>query len=460
MYTLHKKEKEILDKMKKFAKLLVLALVVAALAAIFAIPSSAAEGPVVFVSAAGTGDGKTPDAPIGNAEGYAPDDNTKYKDNALLRAFNSIRETGGTVVIVGPTVVDNSDARTATPNATPSEFQYSTPSVARDQRPTITITSVYGGVDYRKAENGGAKLVFDHSVCPVANIRMKHPAVWKDLNIEYKYDRSYTSAYNKDGIMSPFYILCDYQTAIFDTGIECTSIEVIKDENGQKQEIPGEYYPGIVGGSRTSDQELDTNVTIKSGRWTFAIAGSHGHSTTYHATVGGNANLTIEGGKIDYVYGTGAPHKAYANVKGSVNINVTGGEIGDFILTNGEPYTGPGIKVTVTDPAKINGVIYHSPIEGEILPEVTATVNGQPYVAPTPEETTAPETDAPIINNTNNNTKPATTAPATTTAPTTGDNKTEEGGNTTLIIIIVIAAVVVIGAVVATLIIVKKKGKK
>ncbi|MBR6682425.1 MAG: hypothetical protein IKL40_05530 [Clostridia bacterium] len=448
--------------MKKFAKLLVLALVVAALAAIFAIPSSAAEGPVVFVATAGTGEGKTPDAPIGNAEGYVPDNKDKYKDNALLRALNSIRETGGTVVIVGPTIVDNADARTGTPNATPSEFQYSTPSVARDQRPTITITSVYGGVDYRKAENGGAKLVFDHAACPVANIRMKHPAVWKDLNIEYKYDRSYTSAYNKDGIMSPFYILCDYQTAVFDTGIECTSVEVITDENGQKQEIAGEYYPGIVGGSRTSDQDLDTNVTIKSGRWSFAIAGSHGHSTTYHATVGGNANLTIEGGKIDQVWGTGAPHRAFSNVKGNVNINITGGEIGDFVLTNGEVYTGPGINVTITDPAKLTGIIHHSPIEGEILPEVTATVNGQPYKAPTPEETTVPDTQGtPATQNPNVTTKaPATTKAPETTAPTTGDNKTEEGGNTTLIIIIVVAAVVIIGAVVVTLIIVKKKGKK
>ncbi len=445
--------------MKKFAKLLVLALVVAALAAIFAIPSSAAEGPVVYVATDGKGDGKTPDAPLGNAEGYAPDNKEKFKDNAFMRALNDIREVGGTIVIVGTTVIDNSDARTATPNATPSEFQCTTPSVARDKRPTITITSVYGGVDYRKAENGGAKLVFDHSVCPVSNIRMKHPAVWKDLNIEYKYDKSYTSSYNKDGIMSPFYILCDYQVAVFDTGIECTSVEVITDENGQKKEVAGEYYPGIVGGSRTSDQDLDTNVTIKSGRWSFAIAGSHGHSTTYHATVGGNANLTIEGGKIDQVWGTGAPHKAYANVKGNVNINVNGGEVGDFVLTNGEVYTGPGINVAIKDPAKITGVVYHSPIEGEILPEVTVTVNGQPYVAPTPEETTAPESsnDTPAGTTPSTTKAPATTkAPTSTTAPAT-DDKTEEGSNLTLIIIIIVAAVVVIAAVVVTLIIVKKK---
>ena len=232
------------------------------------------------------------------------------------------------------------------------------------------------------------------------------------------------------------------------------------DENGQKQEIAGDKYPGIVGGSRTAEQTTDTNVTIKSGRWTFAIAGSHGHSTTYRALVNANANLTIEGGKVDQVWGTGAPHKAFSNVSGNVNINVTGGEIGEFCLTNGEVYTGPGINVTITDPAKVTGKINHSPIEGEILPEVSITVNGQPYVPPVEEETTAPETTGttpvtkPVTKPTQNS-----TAPVATTTPGATDDKKEEGGNLTLIIIIVVAAVVVIAAAVVTVILIKKKKK-
>jgi len=70
--------------MKKFARLMVLALVVAALAAIFAIPSSAQTGPVIYIADAGTGDGKTPDAPLGTAADY---DYSKKGDANSFRLF-------------------------------------------------------------------------------------------------------------------------------------------------------------------------------------------------------------------------------------------------------------------------------------------------------------------------------------------------------------------------------------
>ena len=448
--------------MKKFAKLLVLALVVAALAAIFAIPSQATAGPVIYIADAGTGDGKTPDAPLGTAADYDYSKKGDASKLSLIQALYKLQPTGGTIVIVGPVTIDTNDSYPTETGKTPAELSVpSAEGVSSNDpdynvRPTITVTSNYGGVDYRLAENGGAKIVLDHVKSPSANLRVKSPGIWKDLNIEYRYDLTHTSYYVTSTTQYSFMFECDCTRQVFDTGITCTSVELVTDENGNKKEVEGTLYPTILGAHRQSIREAThhTDVTIKSGTWSFVCAAGYGHNATNHATLKGNAKLTIEGGKIGTIYGTGSIERAHGNTLGKIDITVTGGEIGDVYLTNGNEYTGPGITMTVSDPAKLAGKIYHSPIEGEILPECSVSVNGQPYVAPV-DETTAPETNAPIVPPTTN--KPTTKAPATTTAPATTDDKKEESGNTTLIIIIVVAAVVVIAAAVVVLLFIKKK---
>ena len=453
--------------MKKFARLLVLALVVAALAAIFAIPSQATAGPVLYVASNGTGDGKTPENPMGNAEGYDPTSTETTAKNAFVRALYNLQSTGGTLVIVGEVVLDTNNyyptetGKTAAELNVPYAAGYASKDPDYNVRPTVTVTSNYGGVDYRTK---GAKLVLDHVASPSAVLSLKSPGIWKDLNIEYKYDLSHTSYYTDPakGIYSSYMLMCDLTKHVFDTGITCTSVEVITDENGQKKEVEGTLYPTILAGARQSvrPEGHDTDLTIKSGTWSFVYAAGYGHNSdkAKDGTLKGNAKLRIEGGKIGQICGTGSIERPFGNTTGTIDITITGGEIGDVWLTNGNEYKGPGITCTVTDPAVLKGVIHHSTIEGEILPECTVTVNGQPYVAPKNDETTAPETDAPIINNNNNtNNKPATKTPTSTTAPATKDDKKEESSNTTLIIIIVVAAVVVIAAAVVTLVIVKKK---
>ncbi len=453
--------------MKKFARLLVLALVVAALAAIFAIPSQAQAGPVLYVSSTGTGDGKTPENPMGNAEGYDPTSTSSTTKNAFVRALYTLQPTGGTLVIVGPVVLDTNNYYPTETGKTAAELNvpyngYSSSDPDYNVRPTITITSNFGGVDYRTQ---GAKLVLDHVASPSAVLSLKSPGIWKDLNIEYKYDLTHTSYYTDPakGIYSSYMLMCDLTKHVFDTGITCTSVEVVTDENGNKTEVEGTLYPTILAGARQSvrPEGHDTDLTIKSGTWSFVYAAGYGHSSASgkEGTLKGNAKLTIEGGKIGQICGTGSIERPHGNTLGRIDITVTGGEIGDVYLTNGNVYQGPGITMTVTDPAVLKGKIHHSPIEGEILPECSVTVNGQPYVAPVEEETTAPDTKpatAPASKPTSNTTK----TPTTTKAPTTTDDKKEEGSNLTLIIIIVAAAVVVIAAVVVTIVVVKKKAKK
>jgi len=445
--------------MKKFAKLMVLALVVAALAAIFAIPSSATPGPVVYVASNGTGDGTTPQSPLGNSEGYEADNSSKYLGMAVLKACDKIKETGGTIVFVGPTYFDNSVSNTGIDNPSPDDTSYSTGKLPSDktQRPTITFTSVYGGVDYRKAENGGAVFVLDQATCPAANFRLKNNTVWKDLKLEYRYNPDKTNYYNDaiQGIVYPFALVAEGHKIVIDTGVECASFNT-------KTNAAGDVYPAILGGCRYNSITGNTDVTVKSGTWTAIFAAGHSHSARdiHRADVKGDVSLKIENAKVGTIYGTGATSRAFGTVTGAVNIEVSNSEIGNAWLTNGEVYTGPGITMTVTN-STITGALYHSPIDGEILPEVSITVDGQPYKLPVSEETTtAPAgTDAPATQGGNKVTqKPATTKkPTGTTVPATTDDKKEEGSNLTLIIIIVVVAVVVIAAAVVVLLLIKKK---
>ncbi len=330
------------------------------------------KGNVVYVSSNGTGDGSSPESPLGNAEGYIPANTEHVNGNAFIRALSAVRDTGGTIVVVGPTSIDTCNYYAGESGKTAAETTYPSGILDADytKRPTVTITSVYNGIDYRTAENGGAKLIFDHSVSCSANLQMRNPSIWKDLHIEYRYNPDWTSYYNStsSGMIAPFMIQCNYTKTVFDTGIVCTSYNT-------KTDSEGDVYPMIVGGHRQTSREMNTDLTIRSGKWYAAFAGGHGHNTSNTATVNGNASLNIEGGYVENVYGTGSVSRPYGTVTGTVNINVTGGEIENVYLTNGVEYTGSGVVFTASSDACITGTVYESPTENEDLINVTVTNN-------------------------------------------------------------------------------------
>ncbi|MBR6682208.1 MAG: hypothetical protein IKL40_04415, partial [Clostridia bacterium] len=258
--------------MKKFAKLMVLALVVAALAAIFAIPTFAAEGPVLYISNTGTGDGKTPQNPMGHSEGYIPDmakdeaGNNVYTKNVMLQALYKLGSTGGTIVVVGEVSLDTASTNTNVSGKTAAETDCITyegrNSSDYNANPTITITSNYGGVDYRTQ---GAKIILDHAECCSGNLRLKSPTIWKDIVLEYKYDPNWLSYYNttSEGIIAPYMIMADYCKMVIDTGVECKSVKVETAADGTKTEVESDIYPAILGGHRQTSREMNTDVTVK-----------------------------------------------------------------------------------------------------------------------------------------------------------------------------------------------------
>ena len=242
---------------------------------------TAAAETAVFVRDGGNGDGTGAAAPLGD----------------LGTALNTV-QNGGTVVIGGPYTID---AKFVAPtNAAP-----------------VTITSVYGGQDYRDAEK--AALYFAN------NYFCGGETTFCDIDI--------VNTKNGLGIFGYFSKLT------LGAGIRCT------------YSSPATAYMSLLGGG-TKSQEKNCDLTVSSGTWYRVRGGSSGGS----ADDSGNITVTVSGGKItDRLYG--GPEGSY---RGSMSITVRGGEIENGIMalipTADTNILAADITVTVTG-GRIGGAI-------------------------------------------------------------------------------------------------------
>ena len=270
-----------------------------------AVPEDVVSDSVIYVSANGTGDGSTPDKPLGNVANY---NNQNYADNLFYRAIELLPE-GGTIVLVGDVSLDTAESRVPTAEGkkeSPSEFK-----LPAAQGP-IVVTSVIGGKDYR----ANAKLIIDADKCNSAYITMQSAFTFENLNIEYKYDPN-----DPNGWGTNVTIAANGYKLVMGDGLNVTSLNA--DTNNE-----GDQFADILGGHRYSPVKRNTNVTIKSGKWGTVIAGSHGMSASNPGKVTGNATLNVEGGQIDTIYGTSSLIRPTGEVTGTTTINVTGGRVG------------------------------------------------------------------------------------------------------------------------------------
>ena len=359
-------------------------LCVAALLSAGAFKADAADN-VVFVAANGTGDGSSPDKPIGNSADYKPATVGSEPGNAFYRALEKIKSTGGTVVVVGEVYIDSAHSRVPenkTDKKVPSEFDLP----GFKSNCTVTITSVYNGVDYRTK---GAKFVLDHDACNTGMLVFSFATVFKDVNVEYKYD---SSSSNKWGV--PFILGGGGYAITIDKGVTVTSYDT-------KTKKAGDVFPVLIGGARYDNSINNTNVTVKSGTWSAVIAGSYGmvDATPDRGTVKSNATLLIEGGKIETVVGTGSLEMPSGTVLGKLSMTVTGGEIQEFYISNDHAFTGKSATITIEKNAKITNFLYTTPKYlgnlTELVLKVTVTNNSSLKITPpveVPEDVTlAPE---------------------------------------------------------------------
>ena len=376
---------------------------------------------VVYISADGTGDGSSPDKPLGNAEGYKTEVGSE-PGNAFYRGVEKIKSFGGTVVIVGDVHLDSAHSRVpANKNdkKVPSEFDL--PSIKNGA--SITFTSVYDGIDYRQK---GAKLVLDHERCNTCILVFGFPATFTDIDMEYRYDPDSPNKWNV-----PFIIGGGGKALTVDNGVNVTSFNV-------KTQKEGDKYPILIGGARYDNSIANTFLTVKSGTWAEVVAGSFGmvDNTPDRGTVNNTATLLISGGKIATVVGSGSIEQPSGSVKGDINMTLTGGEIDRLIAINDSPFKGKNVNIIIEKNAEIKNFMFAADSYKGDLVELASKVRitnrsalvitpiaNAPAIEPAPETVPLPETEAPATQPPSRpETEPETTAPYVT-VPVTEDTR-------------------------------------
>ena len=297
-------------------------------------PPPAPSTSVIYIAANGTGDGSAPDKPLGNVANY---NNQNYQDNLFYRAVAEL-SNGGTIVVVGDVVLDTAGSRVPTQEGqglSPSEL------TLPKANGLITVTSVYGGVDYR----ANAKLVLDADKCNTMIMYLQSAMTFENLNIEHKYDPNDTNNWNV-----PVGIGGNGSELIIGEGVKVTSLNA--DTNAE-----GNQYPMLLGGHRFSSNNLKngTKLTIKSGKWSTVIGGSISMGKNYPGDVTGDVVINVMGGSIDTIYGNSGTSAAYTtpycSVSGTIYINVTGGKVGALYGANSNGAEGD-IIVNIADTAE------------------------------------------------------------------------------------------------------------
>lgn len=265
-----------------------------------------ANGDVVYVSNFGkvTNDGATPDTSVNN----------------LGLAIAMLRENGGTVVVVGALDVKETHLVECGGN--------------------VTVTSVYGGVDYR--EVNGAQLLVG------GGITLASPITFENLAIK-------TTASGKS-------INCNYNDFTVLQGVTCTGVGDIAINVGYR----------IGAGALTPEQvssHSDTTVSIAGGTWSILRGGNM-------RTAEGNPigtidkgvkhTINISGGKFTYDGVNANTAVGMNGCDGDVYFNVSGGEFAGGVY--GIHRTGSN---TTGYKASFNGNIYLNIVGGTFAKPVS-----------------------------------------------------------------------------------------
>ena len=479
--------------MKKFAKFFVVALVVTVIASVFmAVPSAAVadsatltpgSDKVVFIMDApegeeleGNGLGTDPDNPLEPIDHEKFDPNATepkyYLNTAFYQATELLKDTGGTVVIMGPITLGIKQAvGTQNPYVMTGD----------NGENTIKFTSVYNGVDYRKENN--AKITLEAP----ANILVKGQYIWENIDIE-------TSGSDR-------VIFCNKFPTLFADGVNCypsdSSYEGVA--SGYISVSGGHRYEGgysdeysMTFRSGTYGNIISTIWGVTNGRWTKSTYNAddntvaklviEGKTTVLGAIIGttkqraefsGKTDIIINGGTLECdIYAVGIT--GMNNTDGVANITINGG---DFRNCWSLAPTAPGF----TNNAPASSILDLSGFKGDQMSlaraYAVATEAEIPFTTiKLPDGVTADqlldlaaqtETDAPETGDNSNTDIGVVTNDANDgsddTTKATGNNKVDvkdDGSNLGLIIGIVAGAVVVIAAVVVVIIMSKKKKSK
>lgn len=244
-----------------------------------------AQEKVVYVQKGGTGDGSSPDSPT----------------NTLTNAYAKLGTAGGTIVVCGP-------------------FEINAHFTAPAHTGEITVTQVYGGVDYR---NGDENTVYITSTGK--RWALGGPTTFENINF-------------KGANVTNNYILfiAQYNPIVMGEGVQ--SIDFSGTTVAKSLTILGGCQSGF-GTASTISKDQDPKITIKSGR--FVVIGFNRQIDSEYT---GCAHINISGGHIVNLY-PGSVDKGYG---GYALVNVTGGNIRAINASASTNRTKGDVDITVT----------------------------------------------------------------------------------------------------------------
>ena len=248
----------------------------------------------------GDGTGRNADNPL-ISQNYGSE--YSYLNTALYQATEKLKDSGGTIVVMGRCCFDYLDVCTA-----------------KFGEKTIVFTSVYGGGDYRKTND--ARIVLDGS----SSISVYGSSVWENITFETA---------TEDRVIS----FNGFETKI-ENGVEC---RVIDNEKANKSE----YYLSLCAGSLTENSYGQAPfLSIKSGTYHKIVAGLWGENVEQvaddmHTTLYLGGSVRVLGLISGTAYGK-------CDFGGSVNIIIDGGVYeGDIIGAFGSGMTNPDSLVVI-----------------------------------------------------------------------------------------------------------------
>ena len=285
--------------MKKFAKLLVVALAVAIIASMFSVVASATEAPaaetdpnnlkpgserVIFIKDAprdenhqivgeltGDGTGSDADNPLIPMDHESFDPSVDYPKHHLMTAFYQatelLKDEGGTIVVCGPVYFGIGESY-GSGGSTRDVF------TAKFGTNTIKITSVYNGVDYR--ETAGAKIIVDTP----AEIGMYGQSIWENIDIETADTYRVISFSN--------------YTTLVSEGVNCYP------DDPAFEGVAANYVSLSAGHRYSGGVDVTTNLLVKSGTYNIISGGEWGVNNQKKVNEDGSINWTnnLEGNSV------------------------------------------------------------------------------------------------------------------------------------------------------------------
>ena len=301
---------------KKYFLILTTSLLI--LLTLFPLLSVKAGTNVIFISDNGTGDGSTPESPLGPGSSYATESTTAWQYSAVNLAIEKLKKTGGTIVLVGPTTIrygkqPASDAKSCSDSPISINLL--------DSSLSFTFTSVWNGVDYR--EKNDAALIIARTKTQAISLEMHCSSRWQDITIRSTNETG-TSCTDRNYLIAargyPTYFGLGVVTEAFLGGEKLAETP----ENAK-------YFPLVCGGSRYANFSGNTNLTVYSGTWQYVCGASSafasGTLNDQYGHLTGSANL-IFGGTAKTLTGLGGG--TYSNggsLSGDATVTITGGTV-------------------------------------------------------------------------------------------------------------------------------------